>query len=45
VLTDGIAQWIKPNPGWFVTWLPLALAFTLGSDKGKCLVNDRAVNK
>jgi O-antigen ligase len=45
VLTDGIAQWIKPNPGWFVTWLPLALAFTLGSDKSKCLVNDRAVNK
>ncbi|MBX9753992.1 MAG: O-antigen ligase family protein [Pseudomonadaceae bacterium] len=45
VLTDGVAQWIKPNPGWFVTWLPLALAFALGSDKGKCLSSDRAVIK
>jgi O-antigen ligase len=45
VLTDGIAQWIKPNPGWFVTWLPLALAFALGSDKGKCLASDHAVIK
>jgi len=33
VQTDGIAQWMKPNPGWFVTWLPLAMAFALGSNK------------
>lgn len=45
VLTDGIAQWIKPNPGWFVTWLPLALVFALGSDKEKHLPRVRIVSK
>ena len=33
VMTDGISQWMKPNPGWFLTWLPLALAFALGCKK------------
>ena len=37
VQTDGIAQWMKPNPGWFVTWLPLAMAFALGSNKQRIL--------
>ncbi|MDP3845675.1 MAG: O-antigen ligase family protein [Pseudomonas sp.] len=45
VLTDGIAQWVKPNPGWFVTWLPLALVFALGSDKEKLLPEIRADQK
>ncbi|WP_070885271.1 O-antigen ligase family protein [Pseudomonas argentinensis] len=26
VLTDGTAPWVKPEPIWFVTWLPIALA-------------------
>lgn len=33
VLTDGVAQWKKPNPGWFVTWIPLALVFALAGIK------------
>lgn len=33
VLTDGVAQWKKPNPGWFVTWIPLALVFALAGFK------------
>lgn len=37
VLTDGIAQWRKPNFGWFITWVPLALAFSLSSIKDKSL--------
>jgi hypothetical protein len=40
VQTDGVAQWMKPNPGWFVTWLPLALAFALGSHKQKVLADE-----
>jgi O-antigen ligase len=39
VQTDGVAQWMKPNPGWFVTWLPLALAFALGSHKQRVLAD------
>lgn len=40
VQTDGIAQWMKPNPGWFVTWLPLAMAFALGGSKQKVIPED-----
>lgn len=33
VLTDSTVPWTKPSPWWFVSWLPLALAFSLGLEK------------